>query len=67
MSVSTVSGVSRNLKSEGGGSQGYISGVHFQKCTKFIIFFTLNISTKIFALYKSTFFSAYMCIKSPIG
>ena len=24
---------------------GYISGVHFQKCSKFGIFFTLNIST----------------------
>jgi len=37
------SDVFRNLKGR------YISGVHFQKCSKFsIIFFTLNISTKFF-------------------
>jgi len=30
-----------------GRPRGYISGVHFQKCSKFSTFFTLNISTKI--------------------
>ena len=34
----------RNLKKR----WGYISGVHFQKCSNFSIFFTLNISTQFF-------------------
>ena len=41
----------RNYKSEKGSAQGYVSGVHFQKCSKFsLIFFTLhvNISTQKF-------------------
>ena len=29
-----------------GGAQGYILGVHFQKCSNFSIFFTLYINTK---------------------
>ena len=31
----------------GGGAQWYMSGVDFQKCLKFSIFFTLNINTEI--------------------
>jgi len=30
------------------GTRGYILGVHFQKCSNFSIFFTLNISTPFF-------------------